>query len=76
MGPRPLDLDILLFGDKIIDTPELVVPHPRIKERAFVLVPLLEIWPRACEPGSGAGYAVFADSLPPQGIYYHTVMPL
>jgi 2-amino-4-hydroxy-6-hydroxymethyldihydropteridine diphosphokinase len=42
-GPRTIDLDLLLFGDLLIDTPELLVPHPRIKERAFVLVPLLEI---------------------------------
>jgi len=44
-GPRPLDIDILLYGDVLIDTPELTVPHPRISERTFVLVPLLEIAP-------------------------------
>jgi 2-amino-4-hydroxy-6-hydroxymethyldihydropteridine diphosphokinase len=42
-GPRTIDLDLLLFGDLMIDTPELLVPHPRMKERAFVLIPLLEI---------------------------------
>lgn len=42
-GPRPLDLDILLYGDAEIRTKQLVVPHPRIDERAFVLVPMLEI---------------------------------
>ena len=42
-GPRPLDIDIELFGDEVINEPELQIPHPRIKERAFVLVPALEI---------------------------------
>ncbi len=44
-GPRSLDLDILIFGDRIINTPELIVPHPRMHLRAFVLVPLIEIAP-------------------------------
>ena len=47
-GARTLDLDLILYGDLIIDTPELTIPHPRMKERAFVLVPLAEIaadWP-------------------------------
>src|SRR5271165_6835632 len=44
-GPRLIDLDILLYGDQSIDTPELRVPHPRMLERNFVLVPLAEIAP-------------------------------
>ncbi len=44
-APRTLDLDLLLFGDVNITTPELVVPHPRMFERAFVLLPLAEIAP-------------------------------
>jgi len=44
-APRTLDLDLLLFGDVRIDTPTLCVPHPRLSERAFVLVPLAEIAP-------------------------------
>jgi 2-amino-4-hydroxy-6-hydroxymethyldihydropteridine diphosphokinase len=44
-GPRPLDLDILLFGAQVLDLPELRVPHPRMIERAFVLVPLADIAP-------------------------------
>lgn len=44
-GPRIIDVDILLYGDEIINTPELTVPHPRMYERAFVLVPLSELEP-------------------------------
>ena len=53
-GPRTLDLDIILYGDRVIDEPGLRVPHPRAHERAFVLVPLLEVWPEAVIPGRGA----------------------
>ena len=45
-APRTLDLDLLLYGDARIDSPRLVVPHPRMWERAFVLVPLAEIAPQ------------------------------
>ena len=44
-GPRPLDLDILLYGDWIIDTPELAIPHPGLTSRNFVVYPLLHIAP-------------------------------
>ena len=49
-GPRTLDLDILLYGDYVIGGATLEVPHPRLAERAFVLVPLNEIVPEALEP--------------------------
>ncbi len=52
-APRTLDLDLLLFGDERIATPGLTVPHPRMHERAFVLVPLAEIAPQAAIPGRG-----------------------
>ena len=52
-APRTLDLDLLLFGDAQISEPALVVPHPRMHERAFVLDPLLEIAPNAQIPGRG-----------------------
>jgi 2-amino-4-hydroxy-6-hydroxymethyldihydropteridine diphosphokinase len=52
-APRTLDLDLLLFGTATIDTAGLKVPHPRMHERAFVLVPLLEIAPQADIPGRG-----------------------
>lgn len=52
-GPRTLDLDILLYNQDIIDTPELTVPHYGIGERAFVLYPLAEICPSLKIPGKG-----------------------
>ena len=51
--PRPIDIDILLYGEQGIETPQLVIPHPRMTERAFVLVPLDEIAPDAVHPVSG-----------------------
>jgi len=52
-GPRTLDLDLLLYGDVVIDEPGLRVPHPHLHERAFALVPLLEVMPDARIPGYG-----------------------
>ena len=52
-GPRTLDLDIVLYGDRVIDEPGLEVPHPRAHERRFVLEPLVEVWPDAVIPGKG-----------------------
>ncbi len=49
-GPRTLDLDILLFDDLIVHEPGLEIPHPRLAERAFVLVPLSEVAPHAIDP--------------------------
>jgi dihydropteroate synthase len=49
-GPRPLDLDLLLHGDRVINKPKLTVPHPRMTKRRFVLEPLLEVWPDAALP--------------------------
>jgi len=52
-GPRTLDLDLLLYGDDVIDDPELTVPHPRLHERRFVLEPLAELAPGLVIPGRG-----------------------
>ena len=49
-GPRPIDLDLLLYGDVVMDSGDLILPHPRLAERAFVLVPLAEIAPEARHP--------------------------
>jgi 2-amino-4-hydroxy-6-hydroxymethyldihydropteridine diphosphokinase len=52
-GPRTLDLDLLLFGERIVRAPGLEVPHPRMHERAFVLLPVAEVSPEAVIPGRG-----------------------
>jgi 2-amino-4-hydroxy-6-hydroxymethyldihydropteridine diphosphokinase len=52
-GPRTIDLDLLLFGSDKVCSSDLVVPHPRMTERAFVMVPLAEIAPHLCVPGRG-----------------------
>lgn len=52
-GPRVLDLDLLAYGDEVIDEPGLRLPHPHLHERAFVLVPLAEIAPALVVPGRG-----------------------
>jgi 2-amino-4-hydroxy-6-hydroxymethyldihydropteridine diphosphokinase len=52
-APRTIDLDLLLYGDAVIDEPGLQVPHPRMLQRDFVLWPLLQIAPRAVDPRTG-----------------------
>jgi 2-amino-4-hydroxy-6-hydroxymethyldihydropteridine diphosphokinase len=51
-APRPIDVDIILYGDLVIQTPELTIPHPRLEERAFVIIPLLEVAPDLRHPVS------------------------
>lgn len=63
-GPRTLDLDILMIGalgETILDSPELVVPHPRLAERAFALAPLVEVAPDAVVPGHGRAAALLVQ---------------
>jgi 2-amino-4-hydroxy-6-hydroxymethyldihydropteridine diphosphokinase len=52
-APRPIDIDILLYGDEVLNDKELTIPHPRLAERAFVLVPLAEITPDLIHPVNG-----------------------
>jgi 2-amino-4-hydroxy-6-hydroxymethyldihydropteridine diphosphokinase len=66
-APRTLDLDLLLVDDVVLDTPELTLPHPRLHERAFVLVPLAEIAPELVVPGSGKTLRELLRTLPDQG---------
>jgi len=63
-----LDLDILLFGELIINETVLTIPHPRLKERRFALEPLLELSPDIAEPGTGLFYRDFCAALPDQGV--------
>lgn len=64
-GPRVIDLDLLDAGGCVLDTPDLVLPHPRIAERAFVLVPLVELLPRWTHPRLGRTAADLLASLDP-----------
>ena len=57
-APRTLDLDLLLFGNALLDVPGLKIPHPRMHERAFVLLPLVEIAPEVAIPGRGEAKAL------------------
>jgi 2-amino-4-hydroxy-6-hydroxymethyldihydropteridine diphosphokinase len=59
-APRTLDLDLLWFDGLVLDTPRLVLPHPRMHQRAFVLAPLLELWPDGTLPGQGRLDALLA----------------
>jgi 2-amino-4-hydroxy-6-hydroxymethyldihydropteridine diphosphokinase len=67
-GERSLDIDILLFGEELINEPDLVIPHPRLGERAFALRPLLDLLPEALEPGTQRPYRDILQTLPPQDI--------
>jgi 2-amino-4-hydroxy-6-hydroxymethyldihydropteridine diphosphokinase len=67
-GARTLDLDLLLYAQQIIDTPSLQLPHPRMSERAFVLIPLAEIAPDWIEPRSGESIAALCNKLECSGV--------
>lgn len=63
-GPRTLDLDILFFGDQVIDEPHLLVPHPRASERAFIVLPLKDIAPDFIHPVLGVSIQELAKNVP------------
>ena len=67
-GPRLIDMDILLYGDETIDTPELQVPHPRMHIRRFVLAPLAEIAPKTRHPILGVSVAEILANLPDKSV--------
>jgi 2-amino-4-hydroxy-6-hydroxymethyldihydropteridine diphosphokinase len=62
-APRTLDLDLILYGDLVMEEPQLVVPHPRFRERAFVLEPLAAIAPDLVDPVSGLSVAALWNGL-------------
>ena len=68
-GPRIIDIDILLFGGRIIRERELSIPHPHMKERQFVLIPLLELEPNLKDPENGRPLSESLHSLNDQGVY-------
>jgi 2-amino-4-hydroxy-6-hydroxymethyldihydropteridine diphosphokinase len=68
-GPRVIDIDILLYGNLIVDAPGLQSPHPGLRERQFVLVPLLELDPDVRDPHTGRPYAEVSQVLGSQGVY-------
>lgn len=65
-APRTLDLDLLLYGEHVIDDPGLVVPHPHLAGRAFVLAPLAELAPTLSIPGHAATARALYEAIPPQ----------
>ena len=64
-APRTIDLDLILHGDAMVDEPSLTVPHPRFRDRAFVLGPLAEIAPAMVDPESGLSISELLSRLPP-----------
>jgi len=66
-GPRTLDLDLLVYGEVVVGTPMLTVPHPRLAERRFALLPLVDVWPDARLP-DGRGVRDLLEAAPQQGV--------
>ncbi|MFO7782327.1 MAG: 2-amino-4-hydroxy-6-hydroxymethyldihydropteridine diphosphokinase [Spirochaetia bacterium] len=74
-GPRPLDIDVLLYGDRVQDDKRLTLPHPGLTARAFALRPLLDLAPDITDPRTGTRYESFLERLAGQGIYLATEQP-
>ncbi len=70
-GPRLIDIDILLYDDYILNTPELTLPHPRLHERAFVLVPLNDLAPALVHPVLGKSVRTLLAEVDTKGIVRH-----
>jgi 2-amino-4-hydroxy-6-hydroxymethyldihydropteridine diphosphokinase len=67
-GPRLIDMDILLYDMAVINTPELTIPHPRLAERAFMLVPLAELAPELSHPLLGLSMCALRDRIDTSGV--------
>ena len=75
-GPRTIDLDILLFDEMVVNEETLVIPHPRMTERAFVLVPLAQICPGRLHPGTGETIAALAEKIRDEDRSMQRIAPL
>ena len=73
LQPRTLDLDLLLYGNLVLNTPTLTIPHPRMTQRAFVLVPLSEIASDWIEPKSNTKIVKLLRNVDTSGVKLHTV---
>ena len=73
LQPRTLDLDLLLYDSLVLNTSELTIPHPRMNQRAFVLVPLAEIAPDWIEPVSGTKIAQLLSQVDTSGVQPYTI---
>jgi 2-amino-4-hydroxy-6-hydroxymethyldihydropteridine diphosphokinase len=67
-GPRPIDVDILLFGERVVETESLRIPHPRLAERAFVLAPLCDLAPELRHPTLGKTMRELLDAVGEAGV--------
>ena len=67
-GPRSLDIDILIYRDRILDLPGLTIPHPRYRERRFVLVPMVELAPDLADPVCGLTMGQLLDLCTDTGV--------
>jgi len=70
-GPRTIDLDILLYDELVMETPQLTIPHPRLAERAFVLYPLADLAPDLRHPVSGSTVRQLRDRVNDQNIHLY-----
>ncbi len=68
-GPRTIDLDLLLYGNELINEKQLIIPHPSMTERRFVLIPLLELSPNLVNPVDGKNYSGYLKEIEKQGVY-------
>jgi 2-amino-4-hydroxy-6-hydroxymethyldihydropteridine diphosphokinase len=71
-GPRLMDIDILLYGKIILKQHDLIIPHPRMYERKFVLLPLIELEPYLKDPESGHYFWKYLLKIKDQGVYFHS----
>ncbi|RME88547.1 MAG: 2-amino-4-hydroxy-6-hydroxymethyldihydropteridine diphosphokinase [Anaerolineae bacterium] len=74
-GPRQIDLDILFYDDLTLETPSLIIPHPRLHERPFVLVPLADLAPDLRHPALGATVRELLEAVDTSGIHRYADLP-